>query len=399
MNLRERLPALTELLQQYGYLWRPQPFVEPVLGWQATHPELATWLDGLSDAEVGDLALPWLDRAPLWLQQVAQRARDLAALPDLALGPPRPLGADASRRIPGRKVRQIEGFCRAVQPRLPREPALVDWCAGKSHLGRQLARLSGGTLLALERDAVLVQAGQAECDHLGLRARFVQANVLGPTTAEILSHDQWLVALHACGDLHAALLAAAVARGVAGVALAPCCYNLTRGELARSTRGRLQQLELTQTDLDLLHREPLVAAGSDLVRAQQEQAWRLGFDELQRTVTGSGTYRTMPPFPRPWLRLPFAQFCQQFAALDGLELPRDCTWSHHEAAGWRRLAQVQRRELVRGLFRAPLEAWLVLDRAQALAEAGYRVQVGTFCAREVTPRNLLILAERRGPEQ
>ncbi len=51
-------------------------------------------------------------------------------------------------------------------------------------------------------------------------------------------------------------------------------------------------------------------------------------------------------------------------------------------------------ELVRGLFRRPLELWLLLDRALFLEEQGYQVRLGTFCAHELTPRNLLLLAER-----
>jgi hypothetical protein len=41
-------------------------------------------------------------------------------------------------------------------------------------------------------------------------------------------------------------------------------------------------------------------------------------------------------------------------------------------------------ELLRGLFRRPLELWLVLDR----------VEVGRFCEPTLTPRNLMVLAER-----
>ena len=58
------------------------------------------------------------------------------------------------------------------------------------------------------------------------------------------------------------------------------------------------------------------------------------------------------------------------------------------------LAQVRNLELVRGLFRRPLELWLLLDRALFLEEQGYQVRLGTFCAHELTPRNLLLLAER-----
>ena len=71
-------------------------------------------------------------------------------------------------------------------------------------------------------------------------------------------------------------------------------------------------------------------------------------------------------------------------------------WTALEAAGWERLAQVRNLELVRGLFRRPLELWLVLDRALYLSDNGYEVQVGEFCDSQLTPRNLMVLAQRCG---
>jgi len=65
-----------------------------------------------------------------------------------------------------------------------------------------------------------------------------------------------------------------------------------------------------------------------------------------------------------------------------------------EGRSWQRLAQVRNLELLRGLFRRPLEIWLLLDRALYLQEAGYQVQLGEFCATSLTPRNLLLLAEK-----
>jgi hypothetical protein len=38
--------------------------------------------------------------------------------------------------------------------------------------------------------------------------------------------------------------------------------------------------------------------------------------------------------------------------------------------------------------------WLVLDRALYLTEQGYNVEVGSFCEPALTPRNLMVLAER-----
>ena len=57
------------------------------------------------------------------------------------------------------------------------------------------------------------------------------------------------------------------------------------------------------------------------------------------------------------------------------------------------MAQVRNLELVRGLFRRPLEIWLLLDRALYMQEAGYRVEIGLFCPAALTPRNILLIAE------
>ena len=49
-------------------------------------------------------------------------------------------------------------------------------------------------------------------------------------------------------------------------------------------------------------------------------------------------------------------------------------------------------ELVRHLFRRPIEIWLILDRALYLQIHGYHVYVNQFCDKQVTPRYILIQA-------
>ena len=39
-------------------------------------------------------------------------------------------------------------------------------------------------------------------------------------------------------------------------------------------------------------------------------------------------------------------------------------------------------------------SWLLLDRCLYLVEQGYSVRLGEFCPTSLSPRNLLILAER-----
>jgi hypothetical protein len=138
-----------------------------------------------------------------------------------------------------------------------------------------------------------------------------------------------------------------------------------------------------------------VTAGAR-VRRQRDgsMARRLAFDLLQRDVRRSNDYLTTPSVPPTWLDKPFAGYCRDLAKLRGIDLPADTNWQELEARGWQRLAQVRNLELVRGLFRRPMELWLLLDRALFLEEQGYRATLGAFCATRMTPRNLLLLAER-----
>jgi hypothetical protein len=111
-------------------------------------------------------------------------------------------------------------------------------------------------------------------------------------------------------------------------------------------------------------------------------------------LCGVADYLPLKPIPKGWLALDFSGFCQALAAREGQALPSGVDWQHYEAAGWQRQREVMRLSLVRAAFRRALELWLVLDMANAIERHGYRVRLGTFCERELTPRNILISARR-----
>jgi hypothetical protein len=129
-------------------------------------------------------------------------------------------------------------------------------------------------------------------------------------------------------------------------------------------------------------------------QAAQLAAWRLGFDRLQRQLRGVDAYLPTPSRPARALASGFAAFCADLAAHHGLVLPPGIDYPALEAAGHAQHARVRRLELVRHAFRRPLETLLASDRALFLEERGYRVVVGTFCPRQLTPRNLAIVARR-----
>lgn len=391
--LEERFVALQHFLGKHEALWKPRPFTHLQLPWEAQYPGLAGWLRARSLEEAETAALAQRDdQAPAPLPALAREAETLGdpgPLPCLEL-PAAP--ARLERDVPGRKWQQIEAFGRHLV--FPRPVAhWVDWCGGKAHLGRRLLQ-PGQYLTCLEHDTALVAAGRALSEHHHLPATHRTQNVMANDA--MLQAGDTPVALHACGDLHVRLLQLASQHGCDQLAIAPCCYNRTLADTYAplSTIGRANPLALDRNDLALPASETVTAGARERRMRDTSMARRLGFDSWQRQARGVCEYLPTPSLPASWLSESFADYCAHLAKLKGIDVASVTDWAFWEAQGWQRLAQVRNLERVRNLFRRPLELWLVLDRALYLREQGYAVQVGTFCERALTPRNLLILGAR-----
>ena len=386
-----RFKALDEFLIEHQGLWRPRPFTQLQLPWETEHPELSQWLRqrSLAEAEASH-SQPHELPAPAPFPQLAAQSLRLSAVDKL---PTHTLEAARHRLnvdVPGRKWQQIEAFGAALN--FAQTPVhWLDWCAGKGHLGRRLLQ-PGQQLTCLEHDPALIASGQALSDHHGLVANHRLQDVM---TDMAINPEHTPVALHACGDLHVRLLQLASAAGCKQLALAPCCYNRISADRyqALSAAGRASLLQLSIDDLGLPLSETVTAGNRVRQQRDTSMARRLGFDRLQRQLRGCDEYLPTPSLPAGWLDKPYADYCRELASLKGLSTDEQ-DWAALEAHGWRRLAEVRNLELVRSLFRRPLEMWLVLDRALFLTEQGYNVEIGSFCESTLTPRNLMVLAAR-----
>ncbi|MCQ4297257.1 SAM-dependent methyltransferase [Pseudomonas stutzeri] len=399
-TLHERFLALDRFLTEHQSLWRPRPFVCRTLPWEVDFPELAAWLRArsLADAEAAHNQ-PAALAAPGPFPQLAAIARQLSQIDELPANDCHPADHRQSVDVPGRKSLQIQAFGARLQFR--ETPShWLDWCAGKGHLGRHLAR-DGAALTCLEWDETLVEAGTQLSQRLGIAATHHCQDVLAASATDQLQAAHTPVALHACGDLHIRLLQLAITKQCRQLAVAPCCYNRITDEryTPLSQTAKASTLALSRDDLGLPLSETVTAGARERRNRDQSMAWRLAFDVLQRRLRQQDDYLPTPSLPSAWLKKNFADFCRDLAALKQLPEPGNEDWATLERTGWQRLAEVRNLELLRGLFRRPLELWLLLDRALLLQEQGYHVRLGTFCPSELTPRNLLLLAERDSPMQ
>lgn len=385
-----RLAELHSILTTHQAFWRPAPFRVRRPDWCAYRPDLAEAVLGLDDVTLDrltddpDLCRRWLAR---WLPDTTTLTR-LVTLPPLPARDLASLDPRLSRTIPGRKREQITAFAAHVPP--SRTP-ILDWCAGKGHLGRLLAYVDRRPARSLEIDAALSDSATRIATRVGVDQTVIRADALSEF-AHTQVAGRAVAALHACGDLHRSLVRRARQAGAYSYHIAPCCYHV-------GTADSYQQLAahaplLLDTDaLRLATTETVTAPPHDRNRLARDQTWKLGFIALRDSLEGEAVRRFRSVSAR-WLSGDFSSFSRALADREGVQLPTSVDWAYWLTVGERRRDEVRRLELVRHAFRRPLELWLVMDLAVALDEAGFEVRVGTFCDRSHTPRNLMLQAQR-----
>ncbi len=397
MKHAERFEALDAWLSQYQAVWRARPFVQHCLPWEADWPELSAALRSrtLEQAEA-DHGEPHRLDLPAPFPELAAASLTLGSLPDWSREPPA-VPATLSAHIPGRKWQQIRHFADITARELGQSTGKwVDWCAGKGHLGRLLSWRSAVPVLCLERDRQLNRDGDTLSAKWKVAAEHIDADVLTEDAWDRLAADQSVVALHACGNLHTTLLRRGAGAGCRHLVLSPCCYNRIAEQTYQplSALGRRSALALHREDLGLPLQQTATAGKRIRLLRDRSMAWRLAFDLWQREARGVDEYLPTPSRPESAVAAGMPAFCRDLSAHHRLGLPEPKNWTALEARGWQRLAVARNLELLQALFRRPMEMWLLLDRALFLEEQGYQVRVGQFCPPELTPRNLMLLAER-----
>lgn len=396
-SLQTRFFALDSWLISHQNFWQVAPFHCLEFPWRKTHDEFCQWLDGLTLLQVSN----YRSDLKLFLSDVSSFLPDATAyfaLVDLPKSSLNSVPLDDGRLsvgVPGRKWSQIQKFQSAI-PMHIRGGTWLDWCAGKGYLSRVLSQERQAHLLFLEYQNTLGIAGQEFADRLKLPMTFIHCDAFSYMAGSHLRSVEHAVALHACGDLHRRLIETGVASDIASLSFSPCCYHLTKFDGFKPMFQLAQQSSLRLSALDLkLPLQEMVTASSG-VRAQREveAKYRLGFDSLQRHVLVSDAYMAVPNIQKSALKLGFEHFCQWASLKKRVHLPDGIDFSVFEAQGIARFELSEKMEMVRDLFRRPLELWMCLDRALYLEGQGYQVDISTFCERSLTPRNIFIHAEK-----
>lgn len=386
--------ALDAVLTRYQAFWHFEPMQ---VGWPATWPApLLNQLQGYSLADCADIDASASAQADQFLPYFADL---FAALPQLDTVDTAPsswpfwLHTD----VPGRKWQQICRFSDALQwTGTDAAAPVLEWCAGKGHLGRLLAHQGAQAVTSLEWQAALCEQGSALSQQRQLPQQFVAVDVLTQNTAAWFNQSQRFVAMHACGELHRVGMRHALAHQVAELAVLPCCYHLQPSShyQPHSRAAQASALQLTKANLRLAVQQQATAGLRVKRLGQQEMLWRHAWRHWQQHLQPNAPYQPLRSFPKQILTTGLAEFFAFAACEHQCALPDPSLWPLLLEQAQQSLLQQRRLELVQHLFRRPLELWLVLDLVLWLQQQGYRVQLLQLCEAALTPRNVLIRAWR-----
>lgn len=393
-HFAEQFNALNQFLQATRPYWQCVAFSQPAIPWA----ELRAPLLALSDEQVAELeANP--EQLNQFFQPFIPQLAQLAKLTALNNLTEQPSATSAfhypfwlTNGIKGRKIEQLHAFVDQLSCEGQR---VVEWCAGKGHLGRLLAYRYQSQVHSIELQQSLCEQGEQAAKKQQLSVKFTQADVLEQDCQGSLAKCQHAIALHACGGLHQQLMRQGVKTGVAKLSIAPCCYHLFNESdvyQPMSDVAKQSGLLLTSSDLKLALQET-VTAGARVTRLRKtEVQWRLGLDALMRDILGHQHYISVPSVGKKLFSQSFADFCYWAAEKKSFSIAKNTHFAHYLALGEQRKTVTDRIELVRHLFRRAIEVWLILDRAIYLQQFNYHVEVGEFCQKHITPRNILIQA-------
>lgn len=399
MSQHERFASLSEGLNKTQAFWRPVPFHQKHIEWVDLHPKLAERLFSLPLSDIEFFTRNIDAFSDCFSKEIHASIPDyahiqsLCSLPSLSAEALPAVSPHFHAGIAGRKWTQIQHFSHAMQnTSLP----VLEWCAGKSHLGFYLNHIYKLPITALEWNQSLVNQANARAtsQHYDLQSHHV--DVLKTSDLAVLNKHTQVVALHACGELHERLLQLCNEKEVQHLSLAPCCYHKRSKKVYTplSNIGQASDLNLEKIHLHTAVMDSVTARAGIMQQRKALQIMRLGFDELQRSLLQRDTFLPVPSLPMSWSTVSFDAFCYHCAKLKGLRLPDSVDWSYYLQAGEARFTQVSALDLVRLLFRRPLEIWLNLDKVVWLQDQGYHADISTFCDYQTSPRNILIRAHK-----
>ncbi|WP_163931773.1 methyltransferase [Paraferrimonas sp. SM1919] len=402
MNYQRLFEQLNQLLEDTQPLWQVRSFDHQCLPWLEQYPQFCRWLseltleqthqlnndqDRLNECLLAELQAEMDQHLHQQLSQLLDfRVKPLAATEDIDFEDKSYFQA----HIKGPKWQQIVRFNQQLDDSLD----TLEWCGGKGHLGRLFAKVNNRKVTTLEWQASLCEQGEQFAHLWQLPQKFICGDAFN-ADSDVFSQVQQAAALHACGDLHVELLKQSSQQQLQSVVVSPCCYHLINVDCYQplAAIAKNSRLLLAKADLQIPLQKQRLESTKTQSQRDQKMAYRLGFDALYKAQYPNQPYMPVPTIKPQQLNASFKDFCLWVAEVKSIELAKFDAQQYF-VTGKNRLVLIRQIDLVKHLFRDLIELWLVLDRVLFMQEQGYQVELGSFCDESLTPRNILIKANK-----
>lgn len=395
-SLAERWDALAEALRGYRDVLEarvldgscPEALVRR--GWAA--PLLALSDDELITLEIEGAEAQAPARLPSSLVALFALARELTQLPLLCAEEP---PARRLRRLETpRKRTQVQTLAELARPLLVEARRVVEVGAGHGHLAREVAAQIERPVVGLERDPALSRKAQ-QLESFD-RLSFVEGDAL---LGELpLGPGDCALGLHACGELGDALVEGVAAKADA-LLLVGCCLQKRRAPArAPLNAGRPSSSEMVVSKelLGLSNFTPR-SEGVEASRAENVAARerRLALHALLTERVGPLRFGAeMDGLNRRAAHGSLDAMARRAFTLRGLELPSPEVVRRAELDARQLHDRIRRLAVPRVALARVLEVFVHIDRALFLETAGFDTRVGLAFPREISARNLALVARR-----
>jgi hypothetical protein len=357
-------------------------------------PLLALSEEAVIELELGGAQANPPAHLPAGLHQLYAAVGEACALPALSAAS-EPTRALRRLETP-RKRAQVEALAKLTPPLLQGASRVVEVGSGHGHLAREVAEQIEGPVLGLELDRA-ISARANDLENRG-RLSFQAVDVLREGLT--LNEGDCALGLHACGELGDTVVTA-VAERAKSLLLVGCCLQKQRAErrfALNQERLRAAELSFSSSILALSNLTPR-EQGNEASRAENVRAreHRIALHALLVQELGSLRFGAeLDGIPR---RAPLGEFTRMVeAAFRARSLVHPSAKRVEQALSAATVlhSRMRRCALPRLALGRALETFVLVDRALYLEQAGFEVQVGTAFPKELSARNLTLVARRLG---
>ncbi len=278
----------------------------------------------------------------------------------------------------------------------------VDLGGGVGHLARLCIKYFGFSFQSIDRDEKLQEKGRFWLKRTRNFPREKLEFILGNCSADDATLDAHFqgakllsLGLHTCGSL--AVTQMQKSRDAKALINFGCCFDKTSlKDLNLSQLAKLDPIPWNQSSLFLATRSRKALSIKEFTLLRRVNDYRFALDLYLRKEYPEKGFLIAGYAPKALYESDFATYAQD--RLQRLHLRADedaklnAFFTSQEIQ--REIFVIFAAHLIRNIFARPLELLIILDRALWLEEAAWKVDIEAVFDRDISPRNLAIIARR-----